>query len=67
MDLQEILAIIELSTGLAQTAVSGTKIAGAVTSIMALEQIVGKALALHMSEVGTPMDVTKFHHEDRIE
>lgn len=67
MDLLTILSIIELSTGLAQTAVSGTKASGTVGSVVALEQIVGKVLSLHLAEAGAPMDLTKFQHEDHID
>jgi len=67
MDPIAILSIIQLATNLAQAALNGTAASNTVGTVSALEEIVAKVLALHHAEVGTPMDLTKFQHEDHID
>lgn len=67
MDLQGILRIIEMATSLAQIAASGTRAAGDVQTIAALEQLTATVIALHEAESGQPMDLSKFTPKTHID
>ncbi len=64
MELKDIIAIIQVATGIAQSMAVGTKAKGDVATIAALEDIIEKTVAAYMSEVGQPMDLSKFQHEE---
>jgi hypothetical protein len=65
MDPLVILQIIEVATGLAKTALDGTRVSGDLATVAALEDLVAKVLAAHQAETGSPMDLSKFTVEDR--
>jgi len=66
MDIAALIGIIQIATNIAQSMAQGTHVQGDVATIAALEDLVAKVLAAHQAEVGAPMDLTKFVHQDHI-
>ena len=61
-----IFDILELALGIAKNVAAGTKAEGDFATIIALEQIVAKAMAAYQAEAGQPLDLTKLTPEDPI-
>ncbi len=66
MDILTILQIIQIATGIGQSLADGTHVQGDLATIAALEDLVTRVIAAHQSEVGQPMDLSKFQHIDPI-
>ncbi len=67
MDITAILQMIQIATNIGQSLADGTHVQGDVATIAALEDLVAKVLAAHQAEVGAPMDLSKFQHQDHID
>lgn len=65
MDVTEALAILDLALGITRS-VTGGKVGGSIELAQGLEQLVGKAVEAYQKEVGQPMDLTKYHHQDHV-
>lgn len=66
MNISAILEIISLALGVAQNAASGTKAAGDIATITALEQMAAKIAKVYQEESGQPLDLDKLTNEELI-